>query len=171
MRSLALRAVLALLAVVVLLACYQTSAAWSMERGVFTAEVTKRLGAEVTLHTRRAWAAELQAEGGSAKNNPCNTTLSLPGATNYNSIGVKNYPTPEVGIEATVKTLKENNGQRYFKIRRRLRANDSATRIVRGFGESAWGTNLELVLAVLDDVIHSRTPNTLALLEARGIAN
>ena len=47
-----------------------------------------------------------QAEGGKAKNNPFNTTFKMPGATSYNSIGVKNYETPEKGIEATCKTLK-----------------------------------------------------------------
>src|ERR1044072_4022930 len=144
--------------------------AQAITRGKFAAEVTKRLGADVTLHTRRAWAAELQAEGGSARNNPCNTTLNMPGATNYNSIGAKNYPTAEIGIEATVKTLKQQ-GHGYHKIRKRLRANDSATRIVKGFGESEWGTSLTLVLAVLDDIRNNRTPNTLGQLEARGIAN
>ena len=72
-----------------------------------------------------------QAEGGSAKNNPFNTSFNLKtdnGMTLYNCItkegkgvkpidnkcpsgsspGVKNYSTPQYGIEATVKTLNLN---------------------------------------------------------------
>ena len=45
-----------------------------MRRGEFANRVTRGVGAKVTLHTRRAWQAELQTEGGSAKNNPTNTT-------------------------------------------------------------------------------------------------
>ena len=44
-------------------------------------------------------------EGTKAANNPLATTQSEPGATNFNSIGVKNYPTAALGIQATVKTL------------------------------------------------------------------
>lgn len=164
----------ALLAVVFLLVTYSASA-WSMDRGPFTNAVTRGLGAEVTLHTRRAFAAEAQAETGSgtggARNNLFNTTANAPGATCYNVVPcVKNYPTPQIGIEATIRTIKEP-GHGYEKIRRRLRANAPAAAIVRGFGESEWGTNLALVLAVLDDVRNDRTPNTLGQLEARPIAN
>lgn len=152
-------------------ATVQASAAWSMARGPFTAAVTRGLEAKVTLHTRRAFAAEAQAEGGEAKNNPFNTTISAPGATCYNIVPcVKNYPTPQIGIEATIRTLEEN-GHGYEKIRRPVILNAPATRIVRGFGESEWGTNLTLVLAVLDDIKHDRAPNTLKQLEARQIAS
>ena len=50
----------------------------------------------------RAWA---RAEGGTARNNPLNTTQPWPGATDYNSVGVKNYPTGAAGIAATAATL------------------------------------------------------------------
>lgn len=53
----------------------------------------------------KAWR---QAEGGTATNNPLNTTFKLSkdeNATNYNYKGVKNYSTPNFGIEATAKTL------------------------------------------------------------------
>jgi len=159
------RLAVVIVALLMLTLCASASA---ITRGEFTQQVTKKLGAEVTLHTRRAWAAELQAEGGSAKFNPTNTTLRLPGSTNYNSVGVQNYTSAEQGIEATVKTLKQQCCG-YYKIRRRLRANLSARKIVRGFGESEWGTNLTLVLAVLEDVTHSRKPNTLAELEAKPV--
>jgi hypothetical protein len=52
----------------------------------------------------KAWR---QAEGGLAAFNAFNTTLSRPGATQYNNIGVKNFKNKEDGISANVQTLKE----------------------------------------------------------------
>lgn len=158
-----LRRSLLLVAAVVLIAAPSATA---MTWGNFNAQVTKGLGAEVTLHTRRALAAEAQAEGSTAKNNLYNTTLRMPGSWSFNSVGVQNYPTGKIGVEATILTLKEN-GHGYERIRKRLRANAPASQIVRGFGESEWGTNLELVLAVLRDIRENRWPNTLTNLEAR----
>jgi hypothetical protein len=138
--------------------------------GEFGRKVTQGLGAAVTLHTRRAWAAEMQAEGGGARFNPFNTTLRMPGSTNYNSVGVQNYVTAAQGVEATVKTLKEN-GHGYEKIRKLLRANGSAAEILKAIGASDWGTSGTVALAVLEDIQHSRKPNTLAELEAKQIAS
>lgn len=44
-------------------------------------------------------------EGGAALNNPLNTTQPEPGATDYNSAHVKNYPSSAIGSKATVATL------------------------------------------------------------------
>jgi hypothetical protein len=44
-----------------------------------------------------------------AKNNPLNTTQESPGATAYNSAGVRNYTSPANGIIATVQTLENGN--------------------------------------------------------------
>jgi len=143
-------------------------------RGEFANRVTKRLRAEVTLHTRRAWQAQMQAEGGSAAYNPFNTTLRMPGSTDYNKlpngVAVQNYVSAAQGIEATVKTLREN-GHGYEKIRRLLIRNAPATEIVEAIGESDWGTDSSLALAVLGDIKHARKPNTLAELEAKQIAS
>lgn len=140
----------------------------AMNWGTFNAKVTKGLGAEVTLHTRRALVAEAQTEGGTARNNLYNTTLRMPGSSDFNWVHVQNYPTAPVGVLATILTLK-GNGHGYERIRRRLRSNASAVQIVRAFGESDWGTDLGLGLAVLDDVRANRWPNTLANLEARQV--
>lgn len=40
-----------------------------------------------------------------ASNNPMNTTLKAAGSTQYNSVGVQNYPTPEEGAQANAQTL------------------------------------------------------------------
>lgn len=37
--------------------------------------------------------------------NPMNTTYNMPGATNFNSVGVKNYANEQQGMQATVLTL------------------------------------------------------------------
>lgn len=141
-----------------------------MTRGAFAREVMKRLGIDSTLHTRRAWQAELQAEGGSARNNPTNTTLPMPGATNYNSVGVKNYVSGLQGVEATVKTLQES-GHGYGKVLELMRKNAPATAIVNAWGDSDWGTDLGLVTAVLSDVKAGRKPNRLEELEAKQIVS
>jgi peptidoglycan hydrolase CwlO-like protein len=45
------------------------------------------------------------AEGTAAAYNPLATTHDVPGATVFNSAGVKNYPSLEVGVHATIDTL------------------------------------------------------------------
>lgn len=53
-----------------------------------------------------------------AKNNPLATTLYMPGSTNFNSDGVKNYPTSFIGVTAIVLTLRMG----YPDIVRRLKS-------------------------------------------------
>lgn len=141
-----------------------------MNRGTFARRVLRGLNAPVTVHTRRALQAQMQTEGGDVRNNPFNTTLHMPGSTRFNSADVQNYPSAEVGIEATVKTLKFR-GHGYEKIIKRLRENAPATEILKAVGESDWGTSGGLALEVLDDIKHGRRPNTLEELEARVIAS
>lgn len=146
------------------------SSAHAVNRGNFANTLTNRLGAKVTLHTRRAWQAQMQAEGGSALNNPFNTTQTWAGATCYNTYPcVKNYQTAQDGINATVKTLSyPNHGYGY--IVKALKNNAPATVIVTRIGESDWGTFGGLALAVLDDIKHNRSPNTLSQLEHTHVA-
>jgi hypothetical protein len=75
---------------------------------LFFDEVFKKLGVTPTNEKIKFFVAWRQAEGGKALNNPFNTTKTMKadGITNYNSVGVKNYPTIDIGIDATVNTLK-----------------------------------------------------------------
>ena len=141
-----------------------------MTRGEFAKRVLKGLNAPVTLHSRRAFQAWMQAEGGDVRNNPMNTTLHMPGSTRFNKADVQNYPSPKVGVEAMVQTLKFK-GHGYEKIVKALRENAPATEVIRAIGESDWGTAGGLVSDVLDDVKNGRKPNTLVQLEAREIAS
>ena len=78
-----------------------------------------------------------KAEGGSATFNPFNTTMPAPGATNYNSVGVKNYISKEQGIDATIRTLRKGY---YTKIIESLRQRDDASASAAALAASPWGT-------------------------------
>ena len=93
-----------------------------------------------------AWA---RAEGGTAANNPWNTTEPWPHASIYNTAGVRNYASGEDGIRATVVTLE--NGH-YPGILGDFRAHrKTAVRIVsdREAEFRTWGTSPETIAAVL----------------------
>lgn len=82
----------------------------------FYKEILNCIGAPATKENMKFMYAWRQAEGGSAKNNPFNTTRKKPNTTFYNclskdssgncSSGVKNYQSKSDGISATCETLK-----------------------------------------------------------------
>ena len=71
--------------------------------------ILARIGAPQTtqnISSMTAWIRHEQASWPpAAKFNPMNTTLPMPGATNFNSVGVKNYTSWAQGIEANAQTL------------------------------------------------------------------
>ena len=95
----------------------------------------------VTADNIAAITAWEMAEGGhwynTAYYNPLNTTQDMPGATVFNSVGVKAYTSWKEGLEATVKTLK--NGYYGGIIDALKRGNDSAA-VAQAVGASPWGT-------------------------------
>ena len=95
----------------------------------------------VTADNVAAITAWEMAEGGhwynTAYYNPLNTTQDMPGATVFNSVGVKAYTSWKQGLEATVKTLK--NGY-YGGIIEALRRGNDATAVAAAVGASPWGT-------------------------------
>jgi hypothetical protein len=109
----------------------------------------KGIGAPITDENLKFFYAWRKAEGGKATNNPFNTTMNLKSdinKTNYNKIGVKNYSTPQYGVESTVKTLL--NG-RYSCIVNGLKNDIGAEEISRCSDLKTWGTG-ELVAKVID---------------------
>lgn len=82
-----------------------------------------------------------RAEGGTAANNPFNTTQSSRGATPYNTLDsgghVWNYVSPQAGLQATIQTL--NNG-RYGNIISALQQGSSAKSSADALAASPWGT-------------------------------
>ena len=102
-----------------------------------------RLGAPVTIDNVRALAAWVGAEGNNARfRNPLATTMGAPGARNVNDHGVKGYPTDEIGLDATVRTLR--NGL-YDGIVAALQQGDSAVRVVVAVAASPWGTGANAI--------------------------
>ena len=95
----------------------------------------------VTADNVAAVTAWEMAEGGHWYNtayfNPLNTTQSMPGATVFNSVGVKAYTSWRQGLEATMITLK--NGY-YGAILDALRRGNDATAVAAAVGASPWGT-------------------------------
>lgn len=66
------------------------------------------IGAPATTANRASLTAWIQHETPwppVAANNPLNTTQPAPGATDYNSVGVKNYPSAAEGMGATKATI------------------------------------------------------------------
>jgi hypothetical protein len=101
-------------------------------------DVLRLIGVQSTDQNLKACYAWQAAEGGSAAWNPWNTTQPAPGATNYNSAGVKSYPSAQVGYEATAKTL--TNG-RYAEILASFRTGNNGLRVCEAVDASPWGTH------------------------------
>lgn len=98
----------------------------------------------------KVWAAWAKAEGGTAANNPWNTTEPWPRATGYNKIGVRNYATGADGIAATVATLRNGNYPNMMRLYRSP-GKRSARQIVNDCGEDfgKWGTGAANVIRCL----------------------
>ena len=85
----------------------------------------------------------IQAEGGTARANPLNSTLYKPGSTVFNSAQVRNYPSVEVGLEAAIETLQygaERDLYGYRPIKRNLKRGRRAGKTLRAVEASEWGT-------------------------------
>jgi hypothetical protein len=126
----------------------------------FYKSILKCLGAEPTKDNMLFMYAWRQAEGGNAKNNPFNTTMKMPGATDISntSVGVKNYSTPEEGIEATCKTLKNGRDKYgYDKIIDGLKNDVGISQLSDAVINSKWGTK-DLLRRVTQGYIAGNSP-------------
>jgi murein DD-endopeptidase MepM/ murein hydrolase activator NlpD len=111
-------------------------------------EVLAGIGAKPTPENIRAVHAWQRAEGGTASNNPFNTTQPAAGATDYNSVHVKNYTSPDQGIRATIDTL--NNG-RYAPIISAFRKGENAYSVADALTKTPWGSSGSLVREILGE--------------------
>lgn len=109
----------------------------------------RAIHAKGSAENRRLLGAWARAEGGSARYNPLNTTEPWPGATDYNSVHVRNYRSGADGIAATAATLE--NG--YYKgIVHDLQDGTLPAKMIvqRNAAEfSTWGTGATHILALL----------------------
>lgn len=121
------------------------------------ARLLQGLGAPVTSENVRFLNAWAQAEGGSAENNPFNTTEPGHGSIgSYNSVGVQRYSTPQGGIQATIDTLQ--NG-RYGGILSALKQGTSAMADAQAEAATPWGTG-SLIEKVLGGRVTGGQPTT-----------
>ncbi|HEY5387860.1 MAG TPA: hypothetical protein VIL79_08150 [Thermoleophilia bacterium] len=101
----------------------------------------KSLGVPMTADNVAAIVAWEMAEGGhwynTAYYNPLNTTQSMPGATVFNSVGVKAYTSWMQGLKASVITIR--NGY-YGAILDALRRGNDAQAVADAVAASPWGT-------------------------------
>ncbi len=102
-----------------------------------------------TWQNRRLLNAWARAEGGNAGYNPLNSTTWWPGATDYNSIPVRNYPSGAAGIAATAATL--SNGFYNGIVADLRKGEQTAEMIVRRNAHEfdVWGTGAANLLRVL----------------------
>ena len=96
-----------------------------------------QLGMPVTSENVRAMVAWEQAEGTRAQYNPLATTQNMPGATKFNSVGVKNFESYQDGLTANIKAI--TNG-RYSNILAALQAGNDAGAVAQAIANSPWGT-------------------------------
>lgn len=119
-----------------------------MTREQFAKRLLNAFGLKVTQRRLNALIAWESAEGTKAKFNPLATTKVEPGATDYNTTHVKNYPNLDTGVRATHDTLAEHHGQGYEPIVKGLIDNEPAHDILMAVARSSWGTGA-LALSVL----------------------
>jgi hypothetical protein len=103
----------------------------------FASDLLVQLGMPQTPENMRAVIAWQRAEGTRAAFNPLATTQRADGASDFNSVGVKNYTSYAQGLAATVTTLR--NG-RYDEILAALLDGTSSSRVADAVARSPWGT-------------------------------
>ena len=105
-----------------------------------------------------------QQEGTTAGWNPLATTYALPGATTYNSAGVRNYPTLEDGLRATVLTLEGGfSTHGYGAVVQDLQACADPVATARAINASDWCRGCsggQYVLGVIPGVIAAYVAST-----------
>ena len=116
----------------------------------FFDQVVQKLGGTPTEEKRRFFRAWKAAEDTNAKFNPLATKWDkqVPGQTDANKAGVKNYPDQETGLSATVNTLTKGIGANAYKnIVNKLKQDDiTAEELVAEKSElDTWGTGGNLV--------------------------
>jgi murein DD-endopeptidase MepM/ murein hydrolase activator NlpD len=110
----------------------------------FATSLLTGLGAPLTEGNVKALTTWMRFEGGhwknSAKYNPLNTTLNVPGSTSMNSVGVKAYANWNEGLQATISTLTggKADARGYTAIVNALRSGTDPNSVLDAVNNSAW---------------------------------
>ena len=105
--------------------------------GEWAASLLPELGAGTGRENMIAIVAWEASEGTEATWNPLATTKDMPGDSQYNSHGVRNYLTKEQGIEASVATI-ELPSRGYEPIIARLKDGGDAMKTAEAIRDSLW---------------------------------
>ena len=115
-------------------------------RGAWANDFLHALGnANPSEDTQKLVAAWTLAENTDAKYNPLATTYKTETATVFNSANVRNYPSRDEGIRASVATL-DGDFTGYAALKRALLTNDP-TRALASGGFDTWGSKTVAVTA------------------------
>jgi hypothetical protein len=127
----------------------------------FYNKLLEELGAPKSDENLKFLQAWRQSEGKAGKYNSFNTTQPMADATNFNSVGVKNYESIDDGFKATIKTLK--NG-RYNCIVNGLKNDIGAKKISTDCISDlkTWGTG-DLVAKVIKGYESGASPKISSL--------
>lgn len=112
----------------------------------FGRDLLSRVGAPVTEDNLTAVSAWIKAEGTSASFNPLATVRKAPGATDFNTTGVKNFVSYAQGVETTAQAL--TNGL-YTNVLSALYKGDDPYAVADAIADSPWGSG-GLVRSVLE---------------------
>jgi murein DD-endopeptidase MepM/ murein hydrolase activator NlpD len=121
-----------------------TSVSGTGSQAEFATGLLTRLGAPLTEGNVKALTTWMRFEGGhwknSAKYNPLNTTLKVPGATSMNSVGVKAYANWDEGLQATISTLtgSKADARGYTAIVNALKSGTDPNAVLDAVNNSAW---------------------------------
>jgi hypothetical protein len=120
---------------------------------------------EVSQEKVIALVAQASKEGSEANWNPLDTTEPAPNATDYNAVGVKNYPSQAEGLAATLATFKNGFYPQLVAILSDP-AGGSATSYADNVELNTWGTGN--ILAFVES-IKSGDPNGYMDHEVTGV--
>jgi hypothetical protein len=76
---------------------------------VYAAAVLQDAGLPVNADNIKLLETQMKLESTGAENNPLATTVTGPGSTSFNSVGVQNFPTEAEGEAAAAQTFKQQN--------------------------------------------------------------
>jgi murein DD-endopeptidase MepM/ murein hydrolase activator NlpD len=113
----------------------------------FAKALLTKAGISITDSNVSALTTWMHWEGGTQNNayNPLNTTYDMPGATNFNKVGVKSYLSLTQGVDATYATLtgQSADARGYTKILEDLKNNASLNTVASDVNNSSWGTHIK----------------------------
>jgi len=113
------------------------------DTNLFLIDVLKGVGVptpnEFQLQFMKIWR---QHEGGKAAWNPFNTTLNLPDSTPYNYVPVRNYPNRNLGLQATIRTLRNGRYNNIINSIKEIKTQADINKAINAVNASPWGSKI-----------------------------